>query len=176
LSEFAEYLSRAGVTSLSELSPPLLAAFIVERAPGMAPRTRRDLCGQALQKPLFGKAIHRLMNRESSGGQIVFTPKLITQSPRQLVAHLLCGDCEERMAKFGEAPALALINGGNTFPLLDRLKLAAPIETDVQLAAYSGRGMGSSGSSWKCICSSHGLLRRRGPAYRQRSMAGANPG
>ena len=33
LSEFAEYLSRNGVTSLTELSPPLLAAFIVERAP-----------------------------------------------------------------------------------------------------------------------------------------------
>jgi integrase/recombinase XerD len=43
--EFAEYLSRTGVTSFSELSPPLLAVFIVERAPGMAPRTRRDLCG-----------------------------------------------------------------------------------------------------------------------------------
>ena len=45
LNEFAEYLSQAGVTSFSELSPPLLAAFIVDRAPGMAPRTRRDLCG-----------------------------------------------------------------------------------------------------------------------------------
>jgi site-specific recombinase XerD len=45
LSEFAEYMSRAGVASFRELSPPLLAAFIVERAPGMAPRTRRDLCG-----------------------------------------------------------------------------------------------------------------------------------
>ena len=44
LSEFAEYLDQAGVTSFNELSPPLLAAFIVERAPGMAPRTRRGLC------------------------------------------------------------------------------------------------------------------------------------
>lgn len=45
LSEFAEYLSKAGVASFSELSPLLLAAFIVDRAPGMFPRTRRDLCG-----------------------------------------------------------------------------------------------------------------------------------
>ena len=44
LSEFAEYLTRAGVTSFSELSPALLAAFIIERTPKMAPRTRRDLC------------------------------------------------------------------------------------------------------------------------------------
>jgi hypothetical protein len=90
----------------------------------------------------LGKAIHRLMNRESLGGQIVFTPNLVTQSPRQLAAHLLCRDCEERIAKFGEAPALALINRGNTFPLLDRMKLAAPLWTQDQLATYSGRAMG----------------------------------
>jgi hypothetical protein len=62
----------------------------------------------------LGKAIHRLMNRESPGGQIVFTPKLITQNPRQLAAHLLCRECEERIAKSGELPALALINRGNS--------------------------------------------------------------
>src|SRR3984893_2588019 len=45
LNEFAEYLGQAGVTSLGELSPALLASFIIDRAPGMAPRTRRDLCG-----------------------------------------------------------------------------------------------------------------------------------
>jgi hypothetical protein len=33
----------------------------------------------------------------------VFTPNLVTQSPRQLVDHLLCRECEERMAKLGEA-------------------------------------------------------------------------
>src|ERR1700691_495221 len=99
---------------------------------------RRQLC----KSHYLGKAIHRLMNRESLGGQIVFTPNLVTQSPRQLAAHLLCRDCEERIAKFGEAPALALINRGNTFALLDRMKLATPIETHAQLAAYSGRAMG----------------------------------
>ena len=45
LKEFADYLHQAGVASLSELSPALLASFIVDRAPRMAPRTRRDLCG-----------------------------------------------------------------------------------------------------------------------------------
>jgi hypothetical protein len=89
----------------------------------------------------LGKAIHRMMNRESFGGQIVFTPRLVTQSPRQLATHLLCRDCEERINKFGEAPALALINNGNTFPLLDRMKLASPIWTQDQFAAYSGRAM-----------------------------------
>jgi hypothetical protein len=86
----------------------------------------RHCVGSSPAERDLGKAIHRLMNRESPGGQIVFTPKFIAQNPRQLVAHLLCRDCEERIAKFGEAPALALINRGNTFPLLDRMKLATP--------------------------------------------------
>jgi hypothetical protein len=81
------------------------------------------------------------MNSESVGGQIIFTPKLIIQNPRQLVAHLLCRACEERIAKFGEVPALALICRGSTFPLLDRIKLAAPIETYTEVAVYSGRDM-----------------------------------
>jgi hypothetical protein len=37
---------------------------------------------------------------------------------------------------------LALINRGNTFPLLDRMRLATPIETRAQLVVYSGRDMG----------------------------------
>jgi hypothetical protein len=95
----------------------------------------RQLC----KSHYLGKAIHRLMHRESLGGQIVFTPKLITQSPRQLAAHLPDRECEERIAKVWGAPVLALINRGNTFRLPDRMTSATPIETDAQLAAYSGR-------------------------------------
>jgi hypothetical protein len=98
----------------------------------------RQLC----RSHYLGKAIHRLMNRESPGGQIIFTPELITQNPRQLVAHLLCRECEERIAKFGEAPALSLINRGDTFPLLDTMKVTEPMETYTDLAVYSGRSMG----------------------------------
>jgi hypothetical protein len=79
---------------------------------------------------------------DRSGGQIVFTPKLITQNPRQLSAHLLCRECEERIAKLGEAPALTLIRRNNAFPLLDRIKMAVPIETYTEVAVYSGRAMG----------------------------------
>ena len=43
LHEFAQYLRRAGITSLADLSPALLSSFIVECTPGMAPCTRRDL-------------------------------------------------------------------------------------------------------------------------------------
>jgi integrase/recombinase XerD len=44
LSEFAQYLIQTGVTSFSQLSPPVLAAFVVEHTPKMAPRTRLGLC------------------------------------------------------------------------------------------------------------------------------------
>jgi hypothetical protein len=56
--------------------------------------------------------------------------------------HLFCRECEQRVAKFGEAPAFALINRGNTVQLLDRMKSASPIEAYAQLAAYSCRAMG----------------------------------
>jgi integrase/recombinase XerD len=45
LNRFALYLKRVGVTSLSELSPPLLSSFVIDTAPGLARTTRRDLCG-----------------------------------------------------------------------------------------------------------------------------------
>lgn len=45
LHDFGEYLRKAGITSFGELSPALISSFIVDYAPGMAPNTRRDLCG-----------------------------------------------------------------------------------------------------------------------------------
>jgi integrase/recombinase XerD len=44
LSEFAQYLSRVRITSFSQLSPAVLAAFIVQYRPKVAPRTRLGFC------------------------------------------------------------------------------------------------------------------------------------
>jgi integrase/recombinase XerD len=44
LSEFAQYLGRTGMTSFSQLSPAVLAAFIVQYRPKVAPRTRLGFC------------------------------------------------------------------------------------------------------------------------------------
>ncbi len=46
LRRFAKYLSKVEVAALSELSPPLLASFIIDQAPQMSPNGRRDLCGR----------------------------------------------------------------------------------------------------------------------------------
>jgi site-specific recombinase XerD len=42
---FADFLKRSGVTSLTALSPALLAAFVVDTAPRLARTGKRDLCG-----------------------------------------------------------------------------------------------------------------------------------
>jgi integrase/recombinase XerD len=42
---FGDYLKRLGVTSLTEISPALLASFVIDTAPKLARTVRRDLCG-----------------------------------------------------------------------------------------------------------------------------------
>ncbi len=44
LDEFAQYLSRTGITSFSQLSAAVLAAFTVQYRPKVAPRTRLGFC------------------------------------------------------------------------------------------------------------------------------------
>jgi integrase len=51
LHRFADYLKRTGVASLSSLSPALLAAFVVDTAPGMAKTSRRNMCGALVDVP-----------------------------------------------------------------------------------------------------------------------------
>jgi site-specific recombinase XerD len=45
LNGFADYLKRSGIISLTELSPALLASFVVDTAPKLARTGKRDLCG-----------------------------------------------------------------------------------------------------------------------------------
>ena len=45
LHRFADYLKREEVAFVSSLSPALLAAFVVDTAPGMAKTSRRNMCG-----------------------------------------------------------------------------------------------------------------------------------
>lgn len=42
---FGDYLTRVGVTSLGELSAPLLVSFVLDTAPQLGRTVRRDLCG-----------------------------------------------------------------------------------------------------------------------------------
>ena len=73
LSEFAQYLSQTGITSFSQLSPAVLAAFVVQHAPKMAPRTRLGLC---CHLRVLLRFCHRegITNRDLSGA--VGTPQI----------------------------------------------------------------------------------------------------
>jgi hypothetical protein len=55
----------------------------------------------------LGRALHKLC-RENGEDAVMMTPKVVMVTQRQLWVHLLCGDCEARLNKFGET---AVLNG-----------------------------------------------------------------
>ena len=56
LSRLGNYLKRVSVTSLRELSPALLASFVVDTAPALSRTSRRNICGELR---VFLKFCHR---------------------------------------------------------------------------------------------------------------------
>lgn len=73
LNGLSSFLDRAAVASLASVSPPLLAAFLVERCAGLARTSRRDLCGTLR---IFLRYCHRerLIERDLSAA--VEVPRL----------------------------------------------------------------------------------------------------
>ena len=63
---------------------------------------------------------------------------IIGTAAKQLKAHLLCGECEDRFNRNGEGYALTQVHAANRFPLLDRLNVAMPLQAIPELALYSG--------------------------------------
>jgi hypothetical protein len=90
----------------------------------------------------MSRVLHDL-SRTGNEAPVIMTPKLVTITPRQLWAHLLCESCEGRLNDWGEKPVLALFNGPKgDFPLLDRMNLALPFKTEEKHVIYSGEAMG----------------------------------
>jgi len=85
----------------------------------------------------LGRALEAL-TREDGRNTIVMTPELATLSPRQLWAHLLCSECEQRLSRLGESTVLALLNGRSRFPLLELLKRSTPMKTEYGVTVFSG--------------------------------------
>ncbi|ODU78650.1 MAG: integrase [Bordetella sp. SCN 68-11] len=73
LNGLSSFLDRAGVASLASLSPPLLAAFLVERCAGLARTSRRDLCGTLR---IFLRYCHRERIIERDLSAAVEVPRL----------------------------------------------------------------------------------------------------
>jgi len=66
LTRFSDYLKRVGVASLGELSPALLASFVIDSAPTLGRTSRRDLCG-SLRVLLRFCYRERIMPKDLSG-------------------------------------------------------------------------------------------------------------
>lgn len=102
LNGFARYLKQLGVTSVAMLSPALMAAFIVDRCPGMARTSRRDLCG-ALR--VFLRYCHREGRIEHDLSAAVEMPQTyrLADVPRSIswndVRRML--DCVDRRTVLG---------------------------------------------------------------------------
>jgi len=88
------------------------------------------LCALCLQQRqlekshYLGRALHLLS--QTDGEAVFMTPQRIELSGRQIWAHLLCGECEDVLAK-NESYAHQWINRKDRFPLLERLNVAAPL-------------------------------------------------
>ena len=100
-------------------------------------RKRRILC----KSHYLGRALYAL-SRVNGENPVVMTPQLVTLSPRQMWAHLLCRECEERFCKCGEKPVMQLLNGKDQFPLLNRMQLALAVKKDGNAVTFSGAAMG----------------------------------
>jgi hypothetical protein len=88
-----------------------------------------------------GRALHLLS--QNDGEAVFMTPKRIELSARQIWAHLLCGDCEDILAK-EESYAHQWINRKDRFPLLERLSVAAPVRWTPNGTEFSGAAIGVS--------------------------------
>jgi len=89
----------------------------------------------------LGRALHLLS--QDDGGAVFMTPQRIELSTRQIWAHLLCGGCEDILAK-NESYAHQWINRIDRFPLLERLSLAAPVRWTPNGTEFSGAAIGVS--------------------------------
>ena len=89
----------------------------------------------------LGRALH-VLSREDRSNAIVLTPKIVTATPKQLWAHLLCSECEKRISKNGDIILLGLLNRKDKFLLLDTLKNAKPMKVEDALQVFSGSDLG----------------------------------
>ena len=74
---------------------------------------------------------------------VILTRKHAVQSSRQMTTYLLCRECEQLFSKNGEEWMTGQVfDGEKAFPLLDRLKVAAPFRATAAYEAYSGTAVG----------------------------------
>lgn len=116
LNGLSAFLDRAGVASLASVSPPLLAAFLIERCAGLARTSRRDLCGTLR---IFLRYCHRERIIERDLSAAVEVPRLhrLASVPRAItwdeVRDMLgCVDRRSALGRRDYAMLLLLVTYG----------------------------------------------------------------
>ena len=102
------------------------------------------LCWQQKQlekSHYLGRALHLLSHDD--GEAVIMTPQRVELSARQIWTHLLCGECEDLLAK-NESYAHQWINRKDRFPLLERLNVAASVRWTQIGREFSGAAIGVS--------------------------------
>jgi hypothetical protein len=70
------------------------------------------------------------------------TPEIIMATDKQVWSHLLCRDCEQLISKKGEDYVMRLVENGEDFPLLSRLRVAMAIRVEADCVIFSGSAIG----------------------------------
>jgi hypothetical protein len=71
--------------------------------------------------------------------------RISIQKSFQMKQPLLCSSCERRFSENGEAHVIPLLKQRNSFPLLDRLKVALPLYVTHENAAFVVQSVGLDG-------------------------------
>jgi hypothetical protein len=84
--------------------------------------------GELRQSHLWPAALYALIKKTEDESPVVMTPKIVLATDRQIWSHLLCGDCEQRLNKYGETYAMSVLQRENAadFKLLSILDVALP--------------------------------------------------
>src|SRR5258708_6784960 len=72
---------------------------------------------------LIGRAMYK-MSREDGFDPVVMTPQVATHTQKQVKEYMFCVKCEDLFNKGGEKYMTGLVFNGESFPLLERMKLA----------------------------------------------------
>jgi len=108
------------------------------------------LCGQLRklhESHFLPKGIYRLLRESNSknNNPVLISARVSMQKSYQMTQPLLCSACERRFSENGESYVLPLLKKRGKFPLLDRLKVAIPLYTTPENAAFTCPSVGLDG-------------------------------
>jgi hypothetical protein len=108
------------------------------------------LCGQIgklHESHFLPKGVYKLLRDSNNGNNnpVLISKKISAQKSFQMKQPLLCSSCERRFSENGEKYVLPLLSKRTAFPLLDRLKLAQPLDVTPDTAAFTCPSVGFDG-------------------------------